>query len=269
MVSVVLGGALYGEVLYALSVAVVNREGSSHGVFIPFFSAYLIWVRFDKIKAIRPQAALLPGGAMLLVGLLLFFLGKSTGFQLFVLSFLCVVGALVLVLLGKDVFRKVAFPLFFLAIMIPLPTAVYDQIAYWMRQTSTLGSVILVKYVGVPLYCEGFDVYIPDLHLFVADSCSGIRYLLSYFAFSIIYAVHYKQSTHARLFVILGSIPLSIIGGITRLAVIFLAAYYISPYWAGHRPHVILSWAVFALYLIGVIVADQYVTKALGQRRKA
>lgn len=188
---------LYGEVLYSLSVAVVNREGSSHGVFIPFFSAYLIWVRFDRIKAIRPQAALLPGGAMLLVGLLLFFLGKCTEFQLSVLSFLCVVGALVLILLGKDIFRKVAFPLFFLVIMIPLPTDVYDQIAYWMRQTSTLGSVTLVKYVGVPLYCEGFDVYIPDLHLFVADSCSGIRYLLSYFAFSIIYAVHYKQSTHA------------------------------------------------------------------------
>ncbi|MCK5591154.1 MAG: exosortase/archaeosortase family protein [Candidatus Pacebacteria bacterium] len=268
MISIASGGALYREDLYALTIAVINREGSSHGIFIPFLSAYLLWIRFDRIKAIRPQASLLPGGVMVLAGLLLFFLGKNTGFQVSVLSYLCIVGALILVLLGKDVFKEVAFPLFFLATMIPLPTAVYSQIAYWMRQINTLGSVALVKSLGVPLYREGFDVYIPDLHLFVADGCSGIRYLLSYFTFSIIYAVLYKQSNYARLLVILGSIPLAVISGTTRLAAIFLAAHFISPYWAGRQPHIYISWIVFAVFLFGVTGVDQYATRKLRKRRE-
>lgn len=261
-VLVALGVTLYGKPLYALSVAVLQRQGSSHGLFVPFISGYLVWLKFDKIKEVTPQIALLPGGAMATAGVVLFILGSSSeGFSLPVLSFLFVAGGLILVLFGTEVFKQVSFPVFFLVAMIPLHQGVDKWIADWMARTSTWGAVMLVRIMGVPLFREGLDIYLPDTHLYIAHGCSGIRYLLSYLVFSLAYAFRFKQSTAARALVVIGSVPLSIIGGMLRLSIIFTSAYYIGPIMVEHRPHVLLSWSVFTFLLVGVIAIDRYVSK--------
>ena len=264
-----IGVTFYRESLFALSAVVLHRKGSSHGIFVPFISGYFLWLKYDRIKELRPQTALLSGGAMLLGGVLLFFLSRAAfSLPLSVLSFLCIAAALILLFFGMEVFREALFPLFFLATMIPLPSAIYNQIAYWMRVMNTWGAVIVTKALGVPLYREGFNIYLPEINLFVADACSGIRYLLSYFTFGLVYAVLYKKGIVTRIFWVIGTVPLSIVAGITRLSVIFLSAHYISPVMAEHRPHVILSWAVFATFLFGVIVSDQYVSGVKRQTEK-
>ena len=257
-----LGVTIYGKSLYALSAAVLQRQGSSHGLFVPFISAYLIWLKLDKIKEVTPQVALLPGGAMAAAGVVLFVLGRSgSGFSLPVLSFLLIAGGLILVLFGTEVFKQVSFPVFFLAAMIPLHQGVDKWIADWMAQTSTWGAVMLVRPMGVPLFREGLDIYLPDTHLYIAHGCSGIRYLLSYLVFGLAYAFCFKQSTTARALVVMGALPLSIIGGMLRLSIIFTSAYYIGPIMVEHRPHVLLSWSVFTFLLVVVIAIDRYVSK--------
>ena len=257
-----LGVTVYGKPLYALGAAVLNRYGSSHGLFVPFISGYLFWLKLDKIKGMTPQVALLPGGLLAALGLVLLALGgNSEGIGLPVLSFLLIAAGLILVLFGKDVFKEVGFPLFFLAGMIPMHQAVDQWIADWMAQTSTWGAVALVKLMGVPLHRDGFDIYLPDTHLYVAHGCSGIRYLLSYFVFGVAYAFRFKQSVKGRALVVLGALPLSIAGGVLRLSVIFSTAYYIGPIMVEHRPHVVLSWTVFTVLLVAVVVVDQYLSK--------
>ncbi len=64
-----------------------------------------------------------------------------------------------------------------------------------------------------------------------------------------------------RLVVILGSIPLAIVGGIFRLSAIFVSVHYISPVMGDRQPHIYLSWAVFAILLFGIIAVDQYLSK--------
>jgi exosortase len=261
------GATLYWETLHALAVAVIGRQDSSHCIFVPFISTYFLWLKFDKIKGIKPQFSLLSGGAFLLAGVFLFFLSNITSFflPLSVLSFLCIAAALILLFFGMEVFRETMFPLFFLVTMIPLPTALYNQIAYWMRVMNTWGSVAVTKALGVPLYREGFNIYLPEINLFVASGCSGIRYLLSYFTFGLVYSVLYKKGILTRVLWVIGTVPLSIVAGITRLSVIYLAAHYISPVMAAHRPHVILSWGVFAIFLFGVIGVDRCLTRGKGK----
>jgi exosortase len=257
-----LGLTLYGKYLYALSVAVLNREGSSHGLFVPFISAYLIWLKLDKIKNVPIKMAWLPGVALAAAGGVLFVLGQGReGFSFPVLSFLLVAGGLILVLFGTQVFKQVGFPLFFLGAMIPLHPAVDQWIADRMARTSTWGAVILARLMGVSLLREGLDIHLPDTHLYIAHGCSGIRYLLSYSVFGLAYAFRFKKSAAGRALVVLGAVPLSIIGGMLRLSIIFVSAYYIGPIMVEHRPHVLLSWSVFTFLLVSVIVIDQYVSK--------
>ena len=262
-----LGVTIYGKSLYALFVAVLQRQGSSHGLFVPFISAYLIWLKFDKIKEVTPQVVLLPGGVMAAAGVVLFVLGSNgSGFSMPVLSFLLIAGGLILVLFGTEVFKEVGFPVFLIAAMIPLPEAVYGRIADWMRLTSTWGAVTVMKPMGIPLFRDGFDVYLPDIHLYIAQSCSGIRYLLSYLVFGLAYAFRFKQSTTARALVVIGAVPLSIAGGVLRLSIIFFSAYYIGPIMVEHRPHVFLSWSVFTTLLVTVIAVDRFASRARDQR---
>jgi exosortase len=261
-----LGVFVFGSSLHTVFTAVIQRNDSSHGVFVPFLSAYFLWIKFHTLKGLKPEVSPLPAGILFISGILLFYLGSATIFSHFfsVLSFLFLAGALILLLFGTSVFRVTAFPLFFLAAMIPLPPDVYNQIAEWMRQVNTLAAVAVTKAFGVPLFREEFHIYLPEVNLFISDGCSGIRYLLSYFTFSLVYAFLFKQGIVIRLLVVLGSIPLAVIGGISRLSVIFLSAHYISPVMAEDRPHIILSWAVFFFWLVIAVGIDQYLSRDRG-----
>lgn len=264
LILVIAGWVIYTDALYSLFIAIFHREDSSHGLLVPIISCYILWLKLSKIKKIEFQAAVLPGCMMLAGGLILLLLsGRLTSFSLFlsILSFLFIAGALILILFGRQVFHETAFPLFFLATMIPWPAGFYYQTSELMRYINTWGSVSLSRSLGVSMYREGYDIYIPGAHLVVDSSCSGIRYLLSFFTFSIAYAALFKQGSITRILVIASSIPISIIAGIARLSVVFLAAYYISPFWAQHKPHIFLSWVVFAVFLFVAIWVAQVLFK--------
>jgi exosortase/archaeosortase family protein len=103
--------------------------------------------------------------------------------------------------------------------------------------------------------------------LYVAHSCSGIRYLLSYFVFGIaLYAFRYKHSSKARLLVVVATVPLAVTGGVLRLWIIFTSAYYIGPVMAEHRPHVLSSWSVFTVLLVAAIGVDRLLSKIFFER---
>ena len=262
-----LGAFVYAATLRELALSVLNREGSSHGLFVPLISGWYLWRERDRIRKAEPGVSLLPGSVLIAAGFVLFFLARGTGeLALSLLSFLTVACGLVLLILGGGVFRAVSFPLLFLAAMIPLPETLYSAIAEWVRATTTTGSVWLVQAMHVPLYRHGYGVQLPNASLVVGESCSGIRYLLSYLVFSLPYAFLAKKGTSGRLLVIAASVPVAIIAGVLRLSSIYLAVYFIGPFMAGHQPHIILSWSVFVVVLVLAIAADQLLSRRRPQK---
>lgn len=256
----VLGFTVFDKTLYTLAVAVLDRQDSSHGIFVPFISAYLIWLRVDELKATKLAFAPLSGALLLSFGLVLAFLsGRSSLLQ--AVSFFIVAAGAVLAVFGPLFFKKVSFPFLFLISMVPLPEAWYAQIAEWMRQAITWGSVTFLHAVGFPIFREGFNIRLPQIDLHVSHACSGIRHLLSFFVFGIAYAFRFKQSRTARVFVVASAIPLSVFSGTLRLCLIFLMAHYIDPFFAEHRPHVVLGWIMFMVVLAGAIALDQVLQK--------
>lgn len=262
IVLMALAFVVYKGVLRDLALSVLHREGSSHGVFVPFISGFFLWLEWKKVKSAKLGFAAVPSIILVTAGLLFFFLAKgSAEIAIPALSFLLVAAGLLLGLFGKEVFRQVIFPLLFLVTMIPLPATLYGQIADWMKAISTAGAVGVVKLVGVPIHREVYNICLPDTTLRVSPSCSGIRYLLSFFVFGLAYAFLFKKSIKSRLVIVLATIPISIIGGVLRLSTIFLAAHYISPSMAQHQPHILLSWSVFVIVLFASVGIDRLITK--------
>lgn len=271
---VILGGILLGlgvfvyrGALWDLAMSVLHREDASHGLCVPFIAGYLFWLKSEEIKRVNPDFAPVPGIVMMGVGLLLLlFPGEDAEVFFPAVSFLLVVAGLIVGLFGKDAFKEIRFPLFFLVTMIPLPKPLYAQLTEGMRMATTWLSVWVLQLFHFPIYREGYNVYLPNMNLFIANSCSGIRYLIPYFVFGLAYAFVCKKTLKSRGLVLLATIPISITGGALRQSLIFLSAHYIGPFMAGHRPHVLISWSVFVTLLVGAMAADRYVSRAQGKR---
>ena len=250
-----------GDVL----LAVIHRKESSHGVFIPFISGFYVWLHRDRIRQLKPEFFLHAGIALLAAGIVLFYFFQGSPAVFFpALSFFIVTVGLTLLFFGPAVFREFAFPILFLMTMIPLPSTWYLQIADWIRAITTSMAVWTLQTIPFPLFREGYTIHLPNTRLFVDYSCSGIRYLLSYFVFSLAYAFFRKYSIKSRLFVVFASFPISLLGSAFRLCVIFASAYYIGTVTLEKMPHLLISWFVFFVVLVAGIGLDQVLSRRSG-----
>ncbi|MCP3932552.1 MAG: exosortase/archaeosortase family protein, partial [Bacteroidetes bacterium] len=92
----------------------------------------------------------------------------------------------------------------------------------------------------------------------VAPSCSGIRYLVSYFVFGLAYAWLSRDTLRDRVLIVAATIPISIIAGVGRLSAIFILCHAVSPYWGGQQPHIVVSWINFGVVGGFFFALDQY-----------
>ena len=256
---------LYQTPITEVFSTVLHREGSSHGVFVPFLSLYFLWLKRDNLKKIDPQYNYF-GIILIALGAILP-LFNINNFQLDFLSFIVFLAGLICVIFGKELFKNITFPLFFLITMIPIPENIYDSLANFTRHISFGGSLKIISLLGIPYFKQGWLIQLPNALLKVAISCSGIRYLISYFVFGIAYAWLFRETTGGRLLVVALTIPVSLFASICRLTAIFILTYNFGPRMAEHWPHIITSWIVFFLILITGIAADQYFQKHRYARR--
>lgn len=253
--TLIFGATIYRDAIAEVFKAVLNREDSSHGVFVPVFSAYFLWLdRHELLKQGRWSAAGAAIGAILL-GLSII---PDKAVQVTFILYVLLVAAAALALFGIERFRILGFPILFLIMMTPLPDDVYTQISDISRTITFSGSLYFLTALDVPFYRDGWLLQLPNALLEVAISCSGIRYLLSFFVFSIAYSYLFRKTVLGRSLVVLMSIPISIAASTFRLAIIFILAYFISPRLADHGPHILISWINFGTILFSLIAMDQY-----------
>ena len=250
------GLLLYNTAITSVIGAVLHRQGSSHGVFVPFISTVFLWMNRNSILKIEPRYDYL-GIPLLAIGIVfpLFTIGT---YHLQFLSFIIFVAGLVIIHLGRKYFKEISFPLLFLITMIPIPKNINIILANYIRDISFGGSTWIISLLGVPFMKEDLLIYLPNAVLKVNLGCSGIRYLISFFVFGIAYAYLYRKNTWSRLIIIASIFPISFIASILRLTAIFLLTYIFGPHMAEYWPHVFISWSVFFAVLIVSVASDRF-----------
>ncbi|MGV7223760.1 MAG: exosortase/archaeosortase family protein [Nitrospinales bacterium] len=253
------GFTFYREAIAQVFSVVIHRDGSSHGVFVPFLALYFLYLNFGTLKKIELKTD--PRGvALMLVGLIFPLLNVGT-FHIHFMAYTLVLSGLVMLMFGKNMFKHMAFPIFFLITTVPIPPDIYAALANYSRTIAFGVSLKILSFFNIPYHRVGWDIQLPNAFLEVAIGCSGIRYMISYFVFGIAYAYIMKTSSTARLVTVALTIPISHFASIMRLTIIFMMTHYVSPYWSQPKPHVWLSWFVFFSILFGVMFLDQHFTK--------
>lgn len=217
----------------------------SHGVIIPFLSAYLIWRRRDELRQL-PFTGSWGGLVILCLGLALRWVGETTTMRTIEhYALLVVIYGAVLALIGPALFRKLWVPLLLLIFAMPLPTFFDSAVSLQLRLWSSQLGVWFIRAAGVSVLLEGNVIDLGGYKLEVADACSGLRYLLPLMTLAFIMAYLYRAPLWKRAVVFLSSIPITVLMNSLRIGFIGITVDRWGQSMAEGLLHDFEGWIVF------------------------
>lgn len=241
----------------------------SHGVIIPFISAYLIWRRRSELRQFSFTGSWL-GVLILCLGLALKWIGETTTMRTIEhYALLVVIYGAVLALIGPTLFRRLWVPLLLLTFAMPLPSFFDSALSLQLRLWSSQLGVSFIRAAGVSVLLEGNIIDLGATKLEVADACSGLRYLLPLMTLAVIIAYLFRAPLWKRVIVFLSSIPITVLMNSLRIAFIGITVDRWGDSMAQGALHDFEGWIVFmfstaAVY--GVALALAHVRRTSARR---
>ena len=134
----------------------------------------------------------------------------------------CVVGVF-FTLYGRRV-RYLAFPLFVLLFMVPLPPFVNRMLTFELKMAATTLAAMMLRIFGISVLQEGNIIDLDVSKMQVVDACSGLRSLISLSALAAALAYLTQRRPAAGVLLFLSSVPVAIGANVLRLTVTAILA---------------------------------------------
>jgi exosortase len=248
--------ALYYPVLANMVRDWYRDEDMGHGFFVPAVSAWIIWQQRDRLLAASYRPSLW-GLAVVALGGLFLFIGTLAVEQTVMRgSFLISLWGVVISLGGFRLLYDLAFPLFLLVFMIPLPAVIYNQITFPLQLFASQVAETALSLMGIPVLREGNILELPSQRLSVVEACSGIRSLMSLTYLSLIYGYFFDSRIWVRAVLLVLTPAIAILVNAIRVTLTGLLSEY-DPELAQGVFHSMEGWLMFLLALILLVAAHR------------
>lgn len=233
----------------------LRDEESSHAFLVPIAFVWLIWVRRQRWRTIRPLGKWL-GPVLVLAGWLCYDVGDSQLWQSVwhagaVITLIgCCVAAW-----GKDILLKF-FPAFLvLFFVIPVPGRVRQRIAIPLQTATAATTQEILGLFGINAQRSGNMLSIDDKDVAIAEACNGMRMTFALALVSYVFAFGNPLRGYVRLIVVAASPLSAIVCNVVRLVpTVWIYARF--PSSVGDRFHDFSGWImlfVAFLVLMGII----------------
>ena len=257
---------LYFQTLKSLALDWWELPDYGYGFLVPVVVGYVLWQERIRYRAI-PLAPSGFGLPVMLAGVGLLIMG-TLGADLFTprFSLLILLAGMVIYFCGGKMLRALAFPLGYLALMIPLPGIIHNQITFPMQLLASRIAENLIALSGIPVFREGNLLQVPHYAVEVAQACSGIRSLLSLVALGLAYSYFATRLTWMRTALVLFMLPIAIFTNALRIVVSCLLGYRFGPEWAEGFLHLFSGWLIFLVALILLFLSHSVLSEIAGRR---
>ena len=186
---------LYAGVLAGLGRVWWDDENYSHGLLIPFVIGYILWVERDRLAQLPRKPSLALGGAAVLLALFALWAGTA-GAELFTqrMSLVLMLAGVTVYFWGLKVLRAAAVPLLLLALAIPVPTIIFNKVAFPLQLFASRCAVWAMRLFDIPVLRSGNVIELLPLNstttkkLEVVEACSGIRSLMTLLTLAVVFA---------------------------------------------------------------------------------
>ncbi|MEE4109755.1 MAG: exosortase A [Halieaceae bacterium] len=224
----------------------MRSDTFAHGFLILPIAAWLAWRDRPALAALTPRPVpwvialmLGPGAAWLLATLV----------DVLVVQQLAYVALLVLgvwAVLGTAIARRLAFPLGFLFLAVPMGAGLEDP----MMDLTADWTVRLIRLTGIPVYQEGRFFELPSGSWSVVQACSGVRYIIASFTLGLIYAYITYRSLPRRLLFVVASLAVPVAANVLRAFGIVMIGHFSGMKYATGVDHLIYGWVFFGLVMM-------------------
>ena len=233
------------------------NEQYSYGWFVPFFAAYLFWLRWEGRPAPRPEA----GAAFLLSTLAFLLLFLLLPLRLFELGnpdwrplgwvHASVVVALTLLLVrrigGNTWLKHFAFPIAFIFIAVPWVSPIEEPIVQGLMRVVAAIACETINLLGIPAQLEGSVIRISGGVVGVNEACSGVRSLQTSLMIGLLFGELKRLALGRRLLLLAGAVAIAFVANCAR-------AFFLVWIAATRKIDAVAHWHDLAGYIILVAV---------------
>ena len=229
----------------------------SHCFFVIPISAYFVWRRRQPLAMLRPRADMRT--LWLFLPLIIFSLAGRLAHvnELEQLALVGMLQAIVMAILGMQVYRIILFPCLFLFFLVPMGEYLIAPLQRFTTHFISTGLTLL----GIPHYTEVNLIQLSNGDYEVAEACAGLRFLIATVAVGVLFAhLTYRKWYKIILFLAATLVIPSVANGFRALGIVLLG------YWSNNRiahgvDHIIYGWGflvviLMAMMLIGARYAD-------------
>ncbi len=233
-------------------------EDMGHGFFVFPVAAYVVWLRRDALLELKPKPSYW-GLAWIGWGAIQLIIG-TLGAELFLqrTSLIITLVGCILLLCGTRIMRELAFPVFLLLFMIPIPRIVYTQITFPLQLFASRVAEWALSLIGIPVLRDGNVLELANQRLSVVEACSGIRSLLSLSFLSLVYGFLFDSKPWMRWVLLVLTVPIAIIANSGRVTITGILSEY-KPALAQGFFHSLEGWVIFLVALVMLILVHRLV----------
>ena len=260
---------VFSDALAWMYKAWTTKEEYSHGIMIPFVSAYLLWQRRDEV-AFEPDRWSAIGYVLLIIGFCFHVISVLAGLYVgsLIAFMFCLYGVLLLAIGGKT-FKSLSGPLFILLLMLPLPTFLYNNLSSFLQLISSQLGVAFIRLFDISVYLEGNVIDLGSYKLQVVEACSGLRYLFPLMSLGFILAYVSDMPLWKKVCLFVATVPITVVMNSIRVGGIGVTVEYWGPSMAEGLLHDIEGWFMFMASLAVLLVFLWGLLRISGDKRSA
>jgi exosortase len=258
----------YWPTLQALARRWAQDPQYTHGYVVPAFALLVLWLRRDGFPTgARPSwwglPLVLAGAALRLAGAYYSVEWLDAGSLVPALAGLCV-------LLGGWAGLRWAWPaLAFLGFILPLPYQVDVLLAGPLRGLATRASAYALQTLGVAAAAEGNVIALDDLQVGVAEACSGLGMLMTFFALSAAVAFVVRRPRWQKGVLVLSAVPVGVLMNVLRITATVLLFRYAGASVARVVFHDLAGWVMMPLALAALGLEMQFLGRLFVETESA
>lgn len=242
-----------------LTQTIWRSDEQGHGPIIFAVSLWLLYGQRHALAELNSRPATVSAVVVLVVGALLYALGRSQDIWIFSIgSQIWVLAGLALLFKGWRGLRLIWFPLFFMLFMVPLPEALVASVTAPLKSAVSYVASNLLYVMGYPVGRSGVMLTVGQYQLMVADACAGLNSMFTLEALGMLYMNLMRYTSVARnvtLAVML--VPIAFCANIGRVMILVLVTYYFGDAAGQGFVHGFAGMVLFMIALMLMLVVDK------------
>lgn len=262
---------LYVPTFYNAATGFWQSDANAHGPVVLAVVLWLIWGKRAALFKVSSSTTPVLGIVPLVLGLLIYVLGRSQSIAILEIGALMpILAGVLLAMRGRSALRAFLFPIFFIIFMLPLPGFFVDALTGPLKRHVSEIAEQLLYAAGYPIARDGVMLTIGQYQLLVADACSGLHSMFSLSALGLLFMYLTGRTSWSHNVVMMASIlPIAFAANILRVMALILITYYFGDEAGQGFLHGAAGIVLFMAALIVLFLLDAALARVIKPRDTA